>query len=264
MNSPYLNRYRNAEYIQYMTDVLAFLEPHDLVALQLADPQTALVAVVEELNIAFKQPPGSELTPEIVALDDRRDRAISGLKRITESYTYHFMPQTAEAGSLLYLNISKHGDNLPRLGYQEQTAVLSSIIRDWESQAALVAAVSTLGLNAWLRELKTSNAEFAAKYLERVGKAAHNPAAPISELREQGTDTYRKLINHITAHATLSDNKVYTDLLNEIDVLAGKYNQTVQNRSTSNTPTDPEPPTDPTPPTNPEPPTEPNPDDASS
>lgn len=250
MNIPYLHRYRNGEYVQYMTDILTLLEPHDVTALQLAEPQAALTTVMEKLNIAFKQSQGSELTPEIVALDDRRDRAIAGLKRLTESYSYHYDPEIAAAGDLLCRNILKHGDNIPRLGYQEQTAVLNSIVRDWEQETDLVAAVNTLNLGDWLAELKESNQQFTAKYLARVGETAHNTAVPIPELREQGTEAYRTLVNHITAHATLSSNPVYNNLLNEIDVLARQYNQLVDNRTTTTTP-DPEPPTDPEPPAEP-------------
>lgn len=244
MNIPYLSRYRNAEYIQYLTDVLAFLEPHDLTALQLAAPQAALAAVLEDLNTAYKSTQGSEITPEIAALDERRDRAIVGLRGIVENLTYHFDPDTAAAASLLYRNITSHGSNIARLNYREQTAVLSSIVRDWEGKPEFAAAVSTLNLGNWLAELKESNQQFSAKYLARVDETAKNPAASIPELRDQGNETYRILVNHLTAHATLSSNPVYTELLDQIDVLAGQYNQGVDNRTTTTIP-DPEPPTDP-------------------
>lgn len=244
MNTPYLSRYRHSEYIQYMTDVLALLAPYDVDTLQLAEPQGALAAVLAQLNAAFKHIQGSELTAEIVALDNRRDRAIVGVRGITSGFAYHFTPDVAAAGALLNRNIAAHSDNLSRLSYQEQTAVLNSIIRDWQNEADLAAAVTTLNLGPWLQELNTSNTEFAAKYLARVGQTAKSSTAPIAELRDQATEAYRDLINHITAHATLSNVSTYTDVLNEIDVLAGQYNQTVENRSTP-TPTDPAPPTDP-------------------
>ncbi|GFE03511.1 hypothetical protein ABMY20_02865 [Tenacibaculum sp. SSH1-16] len=47
----------------------------------------------------------------------------------------------------------------------------------------------------------------------------------------------RKLVLHIEAHATLSENEAYPTLLNEIDVLAKQYNLVVDNRSKSSTPT---------------------------
>ncbi|KAF9659693.1 MULTISPECIES: hypothetical protein [Tenacibaculum] len=47
----------------------------------------------------------------------------------------------------------------------------------------------------------------------------------------------RKLVLHIEAHTTLSENEAYPTLLNEIDVLAKQYNLVVDNRSKSSTPT---------------------------
>ncbi|MFL1895814.1 hypothetical protein ACJRPK_08930 [Aquimarina sp. 2-A2] len=60
----------------------------------------------------------------------------------------------------------------------------------------------------------------------------------IPQLRVVVTDAYRVLVNHINAHATLEDTKEYDVLLNELDILAKHYNQTVDNRTTTATDTD--------------------------
>ncbi len=229
MNVPYLKRYRNAEYLQYMTDFSDLLKKQDLDALQLTAKKAVLDPVINEIEAIFKQSQGSELTKEIIALDERRDRAIVGLRGVTDSYKYHYNGTVAQAATALNDNILTHGDTIQRLSYQEETAVLNSIIKDWETE--LKEAVMELGLSKWLAELKQSNTLFSAKYLERVGETASNPTINITELRIKATDAYRILVKHIEAYATLGGSDVYATLLNQIDILAGQYNQLVDNRT---------------------------------
>lgn len=238
MNIPYLNRYRNAEFLQYMTDVLDLLANHDLETLAIQPQHNELAPLVNKIDAVFKQSQGSGLTKDIIALDARRDSAIVGIRSIVEGYTYHFEEGTAIAANLLKDNLSTYGSNIQRLSYQEQTAVMNSIVKDWETNGELQAAVTALNLTNWLTELKAANVNFSAKYLERVGEEAVNPSANITGLREQTTVAYRQLMDHIMAHATLlGQSSTHQNIINHIDVLAGKYNQVVDNRSVTNTET---------------------------
>lgn len=231
MEVPYLNRYRHAEYLQYMKDVLDLLEDQDVTALALSTQQSTLQTLVNAIDGAFNQSQGSTLTQEIIALDERRDRAIIGLRTVLEGYNSHYDAAIATAAVALFSNINAHGSSIYRLSYQEETAVLNSIITDWETETELSEAVSSLGLTGWLNELKSANTLFAAKYLERVEETAANPAASIIALRSDTTIAYRDLIAHITAHQTLESDAAYNVLSNQISVLASQYNQVVDNRS---------------------------------
>lgn len=245
MNTPYLYQYRNGEFIQYLLDVLDFLEPLDVQALQLAEQQSALAAVVAKLEAAYKEPLNSQFTPELAALDERRDTAYRGLKGAAENALRHFNPGIATAAKLLQRNLTAHGDNVPGLGYTEETTVLRSLVQDWETQAELKAAVTTVNLGDWLQELKTTNEAFAKLYRDRVTQESQNPTPSVSSFRGEATEAYRTLVTHISAHATLNTNPAHTELLNQIDTLAGKYNQTINIRAGSNAANNPEPPTEP-------------------
>ncbi|MEW7278455.1 DUF6261 family protein [Aquimarina sp. 2201CG1-2-11] len=234
MNTPYLNRYRNGEYLQYMTDFLELLKKQDVEALQLTEPKALLTPIVDNIDAAFKQSQRSELTQEVIALDERRDRAIVGLKAVTSSYQYHYNKNVVDAATALNDNIVSHGDTIQRLSYQEETAVINSIVKDWETETVLQAAVTKLSLGNWLSELKESNERFSARYLDRVGETAISPSIDIHTLRTQATEAYRIVISHIQAHATLSGLAAYTTILNQVDILARQYNQVVDNRSNTN------------------------------
>lgn len=231
MNTPYLNRYRNGEYLQYMTDVINLVNKQDPTTLQLDTPLDELKPIVDKIDQIFKLSQGSGLTQQLISLDDQRDGAIVGLRSITNGFTYHYDTTKSSAARALLSNMTSHGDNIQRLSYQEETAVINSIIKDWQTDQELIAAVTELSIEDWVAQLKQVNQDFSAKYLDRVDQAAANPAIEIPNLRTQATEAYRKLVTHIQAHATLSATKAYTSLVNQVDVLAGQYNQVVENRS---------------------------------
>ncbi|OED39852.1 hypothetical protein AB832_03820 [Flavobacteriaceae bacterium (ex Bugula neritina AB1)] len=232
-NTPYLNRYRNGEYLQYMKDVLQLVNDASLDTL--TTQVGALNPIVDNIDAAFQQSQGSTLTQEIINLDERRDRAIVGLRSTTDGYTYHHDAATASAATALNTNIASHGARIQQLSYQEETATLDSIIADWETDSELTAAVTTLNLSGWLAELKAANAAFTTKYLERVEETAANPSENIPQLRNDATVAYRALTEHIGAHATLGTADGYNTLQDQISVLAGQYNQVVDNRTDGET-----------------------------
>ena len=153
MNIPYLNRYRNGEYLQYMKDVLQLVNDANLDTLTVQ--VGALSPIVDNIDAAFQQSQGSTLTQEIINLDERRDRAIVGLRSTTDGYTYHHDTAKATAATALNANIASHGNTIQRLSYQEETAVLDSIIADWETDSELTAAVATLDLGDWVSRVKS-------------------------------------------------------------------------------------------------------------
>uniref|UniRef100_A0AB33KWL9 Hemagglutinin n=1 Tax=Tenacibaculum sp. Pbs-1 TaxID=3238748 RepID=A0AB33KWL9_9FLAO len=220
-----------------MKDILQLVNLQDVDVLALTNPTNELTTIVNRIDSLYQQVQGSTLTQEIITLDTRRDKAISGIKMILNGYENHFNEAIVSAAKTLLATINAHGTNIIRKSYQEQTAILDSISKDFETEPELIQAISLLDLTTWVAELKNANTEFSAKYIERVGETAASPENNIQELRTEASLTYRKLVLHIEAHATLSENEAYPTLLNEVDVLAKQYNLVVDNRSKSSTPT---------------------------
>jgi hypothetical protein len=235
MNVPYLNRYRNGEFLQYTKDVLQLLDEQDIVALNLTTQYNALQPQVTAIDTVFKQSQASDITQELITLDTQRDDALSGLRSVINGYQYHYQETIASAASVLLANIDQHGTNIQRLSYQEETAVLDSIITDWQNKVVLNQAVTILNLEKWLTHLQSVNRSFTTQYLARVEQQAANPNKDIPKLRETATIAYRNLIAHIQAHATLNSTSKHNILLAQISILAGQYNQLVDNRISNST-----------------------------
>lgn len=234
MNIPFLNRYRNGEFLQYLKDVLQLLSEQDINALLLAQQYNTLQPLVASIDAVFKQNQGSIITQDLVTLDEQRDKAFTGLRYVIIGYQQHYDTVLVNAANALFNNITKHGDNIQRLSYQEETAVLDSIINDWKNETELKNAVTKLKLQDWLMHLNTVNKDFTTRYLARVEEQASTPAQNVIDLRADTTNAYRELIAHINAHATLGTKGAYRTLQEQINVLAGQYNQVVDNRTSNN------------------------------
>jgi hypothetical protein len=227
MEKPTLDRYRNSEFLQYMKDVLELVNAHDVATLQLTAQHSVLTTLTSQMDDLFQQEQSSGITQELIDLDARRDKAFMGIKAILEGYQYHYDEATKNAARNLLFNLNNYGTNIPRMNYQAETAVIDSMLSDWETETKLVAAITTLKLADWIVELKTANATFNDRYLARVSETAANPATSFTAIREDGTMAYRELVSHIEAHATLGSNVIHQELVSEVGVLAKQYNQTV-------------------------------------
>ncbi|KAB8152353.1 hypothetical protein EZY14_015030 [Kordia sp. TARA_039_SRF] len=244
MEVPVFSRYRNSEFLQYMKDVLELVNAQDVDVLQLTAQRDALATVTNQIDDLFQQEKSSGITQELIELDTRRDKAFMGIKANLEAYSYHYDAQLQSAAKRLLFNLNNYGTNIPRMNYQAETAIIDSMISDWETETDLVSAVSTAELNDWVAELKTANQAFNQRYLARVSESAANPATSFTSIREVATDAYKSLTAHVQAHATLGSNTTHQELVNEFGILAKQYNQTVGLRLNSGTDTEEEAPLD--------------------
>lgn len=236
MTTPYLTRYRNGEYLQYIKDVLELVNKQDVATLLLTAQTEALTTTIVSIDDAFQQNLGSALTQEIIELDEQRDKAFVGIKLMIKAYSYHYSEVINTNAALVNTVVESYGADVTRKSYQEETAILNSLINELETKEELAAAITALSLTDWLAQLKNTNESFAAKYVERVGETAANPLINIALLREVTTTAYKTLVSHIEAHGTLNPNEAYTTMLDEISVLAKQYNLVVDNRATSTVP----------------------------
>lgn len=222
---------RNDEHLQLNKDVAALTLQNDPVALKIKAQYDALVLKNQELDGLYKKQTASELTQELEAIDDRRDRAISGLVLVADGYQYHFEVAKSQAASRLSANFKLYGGGIARQNLQSETNILSSIVTDLEEKPELVAALTTLGLTSWKEELKTANSLYGTTYLERTVQYSEVSKETLAAKREETNQVYYKLRQHIEANATLDEtNEGYTKLINQINALIKQYNLVLEKR----------------------------------
>ena len=223
ISTPSLKRYRNSEFIAFFSDVLQFVNTANITAL--TTPLVSLQNAYDDLGNSFKVSKGSLITESIQALDARRDVAVKGIRMSAKAFMYHFDDDIKAAATAVFQNIIKYGSRLTELNYQGETASLKSLIKDFENDTTLTAALTTLNLSAWVAELKTANESFEQKYLERITDNADKKVTAVGEHRPAAITAYQNLVKHIEANAVLNPSDELTVLINNLEELVGKYNQ---------------------------------------
>ena len=222
---------RNDEHLQLFKDVAVLTLQNDPTSLNIKAQYDALALKNTELDALYKKQTASEITKELEALDDRRDRAVYGLKLVADGYQSHFDPTLSTAATRLSDNFKLYGDSIARQNLQSETNIINSIVSDFETQPDLADAIIALNLTAWKNELKTANTLFGTTYLKRTVEYSEVSKETLAGKREEANQVYYKLRKHIEANATLNDTVPgYATLIDQINALIEQYNLVVQKR----------------------------------
>jgi hypothetical protein len=230
INSIDLRTLRNGEFVQFGADFYGLINANNPSSLNI-DPQLPIYKTkLDETANLFKNEKSSPITQDLVLLDERRDKAINGLSGVIEGYCYHFEAATANAATVLVNNLKLYGPGIAKLNFPTESATLDSLTNDWETKPELIAAISQLGLNTWVAELKTANQLFKQKYLERTQEyGAANPET-MKAKREETVLAYYELRKFLDANSVLHPSETYTKLINELNSLIDQYNVLLNSR----------------------------------
>ena len=224
INTIDLAKLRNAEFLQFGTFLSEFVVASDPVALNIAPQHTAFKAKLDETAGLFKVEKSSPFTQELILFDVRRDKAISGIAGVIDSYGNHFDTPTLQATSLLADNLNIYGTGIARLNTQEETSTIKAIVHDWETKPELTAAIAKLFLTSWVAELKAANLLYEQKFFERTQEyGAANPET-LKQKREETMAAYYVLRDFINANLILHPSAAFTALENGINALIEQYN----------------------------------------
>lgn len=108
--------------------------------------------------------------------------------------------------------------------------MINTILADFTNRAELAAAVTALGLNAWVTYLGAVNGEFDQVYAQRSQQTAGDPSK-VLELRAAATQAREALKAHLTAHTTLNPTPARSLAISEFNSLIEDYNRAVAGRS---------------------------------
>lgn len=229
INSADLQNYRNGEFIQFMLTVKNKCTELDPVELQI-DPQvTDLATQVEKIENLYKPFTGSDITPELVVLDARRDHALIGIRSLGESYANHFNPDKKLLGESILTNIGHYGSKIYLKNYVEETTIVRAIVNDFETDAKLQEAVTLLQFEDWEAEMKEANSQFQVKYEARINENSGQETS-LDLLRVETTTSYRTLVSFINSYEVISPSENLTLLIDRINQTILQYNQIVANR----------------------------------
>lgn len=228
---PMFRDYRNSEFLQFMKNVLELVNNTDVSLLGLTEQQQALLGSTEALAAAFEPEQFQKSAEVLNGLDVKRDSLYVGIKHLLKGHGYHFIPTKQEAAKRLLFHLQSYGKGVNRMNYQEQTANITHMLSEWQTETILQEAVVLLDLSEWVTALQEVNTAFGNQYVARVYKMSDNVTPSFSSLRADTKVAYRALVARIKAFKVLNSNVVYAQLYRQIYELARQYNQVVKVRS---------------------------------
>lgn len=230
INAIDLRTLRNVEFLRFGADFYGLVNANDPVVLNIEPQYKAFKIKLDETSGLYKLGLSSPITQELVLEDERRDKAIIGISGMIESYCYHFDGATVKAANLLLTSLNLYGRGVAKLNLPSESGTIDAIVKDWETKPELAAAITLLGLAAWVAELKTANQLFEQKYLERTEEyGAANPDT-LKSKREETVVAYYELRKFIEANSVIHPSAAYEKLINEINALIDQYNTLLSTR----------------------------------
>jgi hypothetical protein len=229
---PNFERYRQGDFIQYINNVLHILTNARASTFMLEPQHEALKAIIQKLNNAWQPKMGSELTPEIQELDNRRDLVFLGLKMTVDAWaTNHYYAEWRHAANKVSESIARHSGRVAKMRYQQETATLSAIIKDLN--VSLSNEVAELGLTGWVIELEMLNTAFNDKYVQRAQDLSGFEPGAIVALINEATKAFRKLKSMFEARFAVAEADgmeyitEFRQTANEWNSITHQYNDSV-------------------------------------
>lgn len=236
IHSLHLPELRNNELLQFLNDILQACRQYSTEPMRLTAVIEALLSNTTEFEHLFRLNPASEITRELIDLDNQRDNCILGINSVLFGYAYHFDAATKKAAQDLLQSMDKYGKRIAKMNYPAETQVIKSLLSDWTTKPHLACAITKLSLTTWTQELSKSNNLFAEKYILRAEEKSSQPQVKTYEARKKAIASYKKLISKIDAGAIHFDDNSFDALINLINKLVEKYKVVVNSHATADDP----------------------------
>lgn len=225
-----VNKLRNGAFLQCMKNVASIFESHDAGALALEVRLKELRNCITDMSAVYNAPTAHELTPELYALDFKRNRALRGLRGTIEYQQFREEEAAVKAAKLLKNAFRQQGETVEKQPQQQKTASIQALMKELNEKPMLSNAVEALGLKEWMSTLDSINREFDRKYVARAGTKTQSPL--LREKKARLRKAYDELVKDLESHARVSkDNAEYISIIVKLNNLIESYGSSVQGRS---------------------------------
>ena len=225
---------RNPEYLQFISDTLALVENNDPAILMVERQMADLQAKYDECDALFKLPLANERTEGLTILDGKRDTALGGISYVVKGYMNHYEPEMAAAADRVYRNIRQYGKSIQNQSLQAESATITNMTKDWETNPSLTADIELLQLKEWKDYLSTTNNDFIALYSQRTQDYGSEPTDNLLGKRTEINATYYKLVEMLEARQLTNESISYDKVFGDLNASIDQYNTLINNRRARN------------------------------
>jgi hypothetical protein len=220
----------NGEHLKFHEESLEHLGLANPESLGVSTQTVTYRHAVDEEKLTIDVFTASELSPESVKLDQRRDKAYSAFKAHLKLYANDTDNSLNAAAERLLFVVRKStidlGDPL-RLGLTKETTAINSLLRNLESHSA---DIELIGATKRLSELATANRSFEELQIERNIEKAGKHKGNVKEARTATDAAYLDIIERINAQALLHGGNDFETFIKEQNTIIDKYTALITKR----------------------------------
>jgi hypothetical protein len=227
-----LSALRNEEWFQYQTELLTLLKNNPEVKAGMGVLYTDFSALYGQADQALQVLRKSAWTAEIEALDQARDRLLTGLSEAVDALLHGFDASKEFPARQVRVTLDKYG-RIQGDTYNQETAAIYNLLQDLKGPQA--AEVSTLGLGGWVTAIEKANKEFETGFTRRTQESVAQSPYGIKPVRTQTDRNVREMFDRVDAFAlTAAKPEPYDAFITQMNGFSDYYKRLLAAREATN------------------------------
>lgn len=225
-----IQRMNNGAHFTFVSNILARAEADAAVKEKASELVSNFKAAVTAEDEALKISQKSLLTDDIAKADNDRDALYAGYKKAVEGFLAMPVTDMAQATKVLSQLIKDYKINTAGQ-LDKETGFLVNFITDLEGKFS--AQVTTLGLTAFVTNLKEANERVRTLTLQRTNEKMGITVGALKTARTANDDAYRALVKMVNALALVFGEKDYTSFIDYVNTEITHYKREVLNQKST-------------------------------
>ena len=235
------SRAKNAQHVQFATDVLAAVTEEVATAQGFASQRSAFATATTAEQDCFKVSRKYVDTTEVASRDSVRDNVAlfyRGIARVNAEYG--LTAETRKAGQLVFDLFNNAGD-VVRMDYASETATLTDLVGKMR-ETMYAEALTAIGIESAPDDIEEANDAFNAIYLQRSAAERDRAfAADMKTLRpatDEAFDSLAYAINALFAVNEMVTNDegkrtALTTVIDDVNAIVVRFRKTIGQKSPS-------------------------------
>ena len=235
------SRAKNAQHVQFATDVLAAVTEEVAMAQGFASQRSAFATATTAEQDCFKVSRKYVDTTEVASRDSVRDNVAlfyRGIARVNAEYG--LTAETRKAGQLVFDLFNNAGD-VVRMDYASETATLTDLVGKMR-ETMYAEALTAIGIESAPDDIEEANDAFNAIYLQRSAAERDRAfAADMKTLRpatDEAFDSLAYAINALFAVNEMVTNDegkrtALTKVIDDVNAIVVRFRKTIGQKSPS-------------------------------
>ncbi|MBK8855936.1 MAG: hypothetical protein IPN10_17980 [Saprospiraceae bacterium] len=217
---------KTGESLEFANNVDSVFSSEDAKTLMLEDQLTVFNNAAADLENVFIDSTGTEMTKELRFLDAKRLIALGAINLLLKSLVKGGKDDVATMAARLLNNFLIHCKRISKMGYQNKTALIRSMLKDWTTLPALMEASKVVFLRNEVEDLTEKNTLFAEKFLENALTSKRNSEIPLKKAKLK--EAYDNLVDITVAYSKVAaDKQPYLNIIEELNKVIERNNMPV-------------------------------------